>query len=229
MLLRAPGGLRRAGAELLGTGLLVVIVVGSGINAARRSPDDAGLQLLENSIATALGLTVLIWVLLPLSGAHLNPAVTIASRALGDRRRPGEVLAYLSAQIVGAIAGCLLANAMFAVPTTVSTTQRAEPGSVVAEAVATAGLVLVVFALVRAQRPALLAPAVGAYIGAAYWFTPSTGFVNPAVTIGRVFTDTFAGIDPVSAAWFVAAQLAGAGLGILLVLALFPTQRRSPA
>lgn len=219
---------RRAFAELLGTGLLVAVVVGSGIAAARLSPDDVGLQLLENSLATTLGLAVLILVLAPVSGAHLNPVVTLVDAVRGDASAR-DVSAYLAAQLAGGIGGAALANAMFGAPTTIATTDRADAGRLLAEVVATAGLVLVIFALVRTGRTALVAPAVGAYIGAAYWFTSSTSFANPAVTVGRIFSDTFAGIAPASAAWFVGAQLVGGAVGALLVLALFPAPRKEPS
>jgi glycerol uptake facilitator-like aquaporin len=219
---------RRAAAELLGTGVLVTVVVGSGIAAQRLSPGDVGLQLLENGLATAFGLAVLIVVLQPVSGAHLNPVVTLADRALGARRRGGEVVVYLLAQVAGGVAGAVLANLMFATPTTVSTTVRTTGGHLLAEVVATAVLVLVIFALARTGRSVLVAPAVGAYIGAAYWFTSSTSFANPAVTVGRVFTDTFAGIAPTSAAWFLGAQTVGAGVGVGLILLFFPL-RKAPS
>lgn len=219
--------IRQAGAEVLGTGLLVTVVVGSGIAAQRLSPQDIGLQLLENSLATALGLTVLIWTLGAISGGHLNPVVTLADRLLGGRQRFAAMLGYLAAQVVGAIAGCVLANAMFGTATALSTKDRATPGSVLGEIVATAGLVLVVFLLSRAGRTVLIAPAVGAYIGAAYWFTSSTAFANPAVTIGRMFSDTFAGIAPASVPWFLGGQLLGGALGIALVLLLAPSQRKA--
>ena len=219
---------RRAAAELLGAGLLVTVVVGSGIAASRLSPGDVGLQLLENSIATALGLTVLILIFQPVSGAHLNPVVTLADRALGARHGGGEIAVYAGAPIVGGIGGALLANLMFAVPAALSVTDRAAPGQVLGEVVATAGLILTIFALARTGRTALVAPAVGAYIGAAYWFTSSTSFANPAVTIGRIFTDTFAGIAPTSAVWFVAAQLVGAAVGAVLVLLLVPNRKVQP-
>jgi len=217
---------RRAGAELLGTGLLVTVVVGSGI-AAQRLTADPGLRLLENSIATALGLGVLILLLGPISGAHLNPVVSAADAVLGRRRRSGlplSVLAlYIAAQILGGIGGAVLANLMFAVPTELSSTDRAAPGTVLGEVVATAGLVLLIAGLARAGRPVpVVATAVGAYIGAAYWFTSSTSFANPAVTIGRVFTDTFAGIAPASVLPFLAAQLVGAAIGVGLTILLFP-------
>ena len=169
------------------------------------------------------------WVLGPISGAHLNPVVTLSGRLLGDARGAMPIAVCLGAQLTGAVGGCLLANAMFGVPATISTRDRAAPGTVLAELVATAGLVLVVFALSRAGRPLLIAPAVGAYIGAAYWFTSSTGFANPAVTIGRMFSDTFAGIAPPSVPWFRGAQLLGGALGVLLVLVLYPVDRRRPS
>lgn len=218
---------RRLVAELLGTALLVAVVVGSGIAAQELSPDDVGLQLLENSTATVLGLTVLILLFGPISGAHLNPVVSAADWLLGRRAGTGltgaEVGAYTLVQTVGAIAGALLANVMFDIDITqLSTKERAGANLLVAEVVATAGLVALVFALARTGRGALAAPAVGAYIGAAYWFTASTSFANPAVTVGRMFSDTFAGIDPASVPGFVAAQLVGGLVGIALVRYLFP-------
>ncbi|HMN40375.1 MAG TPA: MIP/aquaporin family protein [Phycisphaerales bacterium] len=225
----APAPLwRRAVAEFLGAGLLVTVVVGSGIAAQRLSPDDVGLQLLENSLATALGLTVLILIFQPVSGAHLNPVVTLADRFLGTRHAPSEIVVYLVAQVTGGIGGAILANLMFQAPTAVSTTDRLSAGHLLGEVVATAGLVLLIFALARTGRSAVVAPAVGAYIGAAYWFTSSTSFANPAVTIGRIFTDTFAGIAPTSALWFLAAQLVGAAAGVGLVLLLFPNRKAQP-
>lgn len=216
---------RRAAAELIGTGLLVTVVVGSGIAAQRLSPGDVGLQLLENSLATALGLSVLILTFQTVSGAHFNPVVTLADRLLGTRHRLAEILVYLLAQIAGGIGGAILANLMFGAPSTISTNDRFSAGYLLGEVVATAGLVLLIFALARTGRSAIVAPAVGAYIGAAYWFTSSTSFANPAVTIGRIFTDTFAGITPTSALWFIAAQLVGAALGVVLVLLLFPNRK----
>ncbi|WP_062520424.1 aquaporin [Demequina silvatica] len=217
---------RALGAELLGTALLVTVVVGSGIAAAALSPEDVGLQLLENAIATALGLTVLILMFGPVSGAHFNPVVSLADWFLGRRTGHGlslgEAGAYSAAQVAGGIAGAILANLMFDVPTALSTTDRATGPHLLAEVVATSGLVLIIFALARSGRGALAAPAVGAYIGAAYWFTSSTSFANPAVTIGRVFSDTFAGIAPSSVAPFVGAQLVGLVVGVSLVLAFYP-------
>jgi glycerol uptake facilitator-like aquaporin len=217
---------RRLFAEFLGTGLLVAVVVGSGIAAQQLSPNDIGIQLLENSTATMFGLAVLILMLGPVSGAHFNPAVSIADWFLGRRAGTGlslaEVVAYAFAQCLGAIGGALLANVMFNVDTHISTKHRASGGHLVGEVVATAGLVLLIFALARTQRGLLSAPAVGAYIGAAYWFTSSTSFANPAVTIGRMFSNTFAGIAPSSAPAFIGMQLLGAAIGLLAVLVLYP-------
>ncbi len=217
---------RRLVAEGLGTGLLVTVVVGSGIAASRLSPTDVGLQLLENSLATALGLGVLIVVFGPVSGAHLNPVVTVALWLAGRRDGAGpaaaDVAPYVIAQSAGAVAGALLANAMYDVPQGLSDTVRSGPDLWLGEVVATAGLVALVLGLVRTGRTHLAAPAVGAYIGAAYWFTSSTSFANPAVTLGRAFSDTFAGIDPGSVTGFVAAQVAGAAIGLGLASLLHP-------
>ncbi|AOT03889.1 aquaporin [Arthrobacter sp. U41] len=222
---------RRAVAELLGTSLLVTIVVGSGIAAQQLSPGDIGLQLLQNSTATVLGLTVLILVLGPVSGAHFNPAVSLADWVLGRRSGTGltlpELGTYVVAQTAGAVGGSVVANAMFEVGTSISAKERATPGHLLGEVVATAGLVLLIFALVATSRGALAAPAVGAYIGAAYWFTSSTSFANPAVTVGRIFSDTFAGIAPASVPGFVLAQLVGAAVGLGLLLVLFPAAARA--
>ena len=220
---------RRAAAELVGTGLLLLVIVGSGIYASRLSPGDVGLQLLYNALATAFGLGVLIVVFQQLSGAHFNPVVTLAERALGATRRgAGEMGIYIAAQVLGGIGGVLLANAMFAVPLEISTTPRAMPEHLLSEVVATAGLVLVIFALARSGRPAMIGPAVGAYIGAGYWFASSSAFANPAVSLARIFTDTFSGIEPESVLPYVGAELVGAAVGVGLVLLLFkaPDARR---
>ena len=218
---------RRLAAEALGTALLVTVVVGSGIAAAELSPSDVGLQLLENSTATMFGLAVLILVFGPVSGAHFNPLVSVADWALGLRSGTGltgrDVAGYAAAQIAGGIAGAVLANVMFDLPAgQVSSKDRLSLGHGVGELVATAGLILVIFALARTGHAALSAASVGAYVGAAYWFTSSTSFANPAVTIGRVFSDTFAGIAPSSVPLFVGAQVLGAAVGTLAVLLLFP-------
>ena len=222
---RPPFG-RRLLAEFLGSALLVAVVVGSGIAAQQLSPNDVGLQLLENSTATFLGLTVLILLFGPVSGAHFNPVVSLADWFLGRRTGHGlplgEVGGYAVAQVAGAVAGAMLANLMFGVATTVSTKDRTGGGHLLAEVVATTFLVALIFALARTGRGALAAPAVGAYIGAAYWFTSSTSFANPAVTVGRVFSDTFAGIAPGSAGAFVAVQLVGLVIGAAVILALYP-------
>ena len=218
---------RRLVAEFLGTALLVAVVVGSGIAAEQLSPNDVGLQLLENSTATVFGLTILILLFGPVSGAHFNPVVSAADWLLGRRAGTGltgsEVGAYSLAQTAGAIAGAVLANIMFDIDITeLSGKDRTGSNLFVAEVVATAGLVALIFALARTGRGALAAPAVGAYIGAAYWFTASTSFANPAVTVGRMFSDTFAGIDPTSVPGFIAAQLVGGLVGIAVVRYLFP-------
>jgi glycerol uptake facilitator-like aquaporin len=222
---------RRAVAELLGTSLLVMIVVGSGIAAQQLSPNDMGLQLLQNSTATVLGLTVLILMLGPVSGAHFNPVVSLVDWILGRHSGTGltlpELGTYVIAQTVGGIGGSVIANAMFEMGTSISVKDRATPGHLLAEVIATAGLVLLIFALAATKRGVLAAPAVGAYIGAAYWFTSSTSFANPAVTVGRIFTNTFAGIAPASVPGFVLAQLVGAAAGLGLLLLLFPAAART--
>ncbi len=213
---------RRLLAELLGSGLLTVVVVGSGIMAGQLSPTDTGLKLLENSTATALGLAVLILIFSPVSGAHFNPIISLADATLGHRSWR-DVAGYVPAQIVGCIAGAMLANVMFGLePMTFSLKDRQDPSFLIGEVVATAGLVLLVFSLARTGRGHLAPIAVGSYIGAAYWFTSSTAFANPAIAIGRMFSDTFAGISPASVPGFIAAQLAGGALGLILVLILFP-------
>jgi glycerol uptake facilitator-like aquaporin len=218
---------RRLLAETVGTAALVAVVVGSGIAAQTLSPNDVGLQLLENSTATVLGLGVLILLFGPVSGAHFNPVVSAVDWVLSRRAGTGlsgrDVLAYTGAQSLGAVLGAVLANAMYALDAfQVATHHRATGPTLLSEAVATAGLIALIFALGRTGRAGLSAAAVGAYIGAAYWFTASTSFANPAVTIGRMFSDTFAGIAPTSVPAFVLAQIVGAGLGTGLVLALYP-------
>jgi glycerol uptake facilitator-like aquaporin len=219
---------RAALGEFLGSALLAAVVVGSGIAAQQLSPGDVGLQLFENAFATALGLAVLIVVFAAVSGAHFNPVVTMVDVVL--HRRPWSITAvYLPAQIVGCITGAVLANLMFAAPAVSwSTTERGGWPLLLSEVVATAGLVLVIFSLVRTGRSHLAAPAVGAYIGAAYFFTASTSFANPAITIGRMFSDTFAGISPASALPFIGAQLIGGALGWALVRALYPIATAPP-
>ncbi len=213
---------RRVVAEFVGTALLVAVVVGSGIAAQRLSPGDAGLQLLENAAATAAGLIAIILALGPVSGAHLNPVVSLADAVFGGLRRR-ELAAYALAQITGGVCGAILANLMFSLPAVEwSTRTRSGGGLWLAEVVATMGLLLVVFGVVRSGRASAAPFAVGAYIGAAYWFTASTSFANPAVTIGRAFSNTFAGIRPASVTAFVAFQVVGAALAVALVRYLYP-------
>jgi glycerol uptake facilitator-like aquaporin len=218
---------RRLLAEFLGTGLLVMVVVGSGIAALTLSTD-LGLELLENSLATAAGLAVLILILGPISGAHFNPVVSLADWILGHRTGSGltgsELAGYIAAQTAGAIAGAILANAMFAKPlVSWSHHHRSQPHLLLGEVIATAGLLLVIVALARNGRSSQTPWAVGAYIGAAYFFTSSTSFANPAVSVGRAFTNTFAGIAPISLPGFIAAQLVGGAVGLGLLALLYPT------
>jgi glycerol uptake facilitator-like aquaporin len=216
---------RRLFAEFLGTGLLVAVVVGSGI-AAQRLTGDVAVQLLVNSLATAAGLAVLILVLLPISRAHFNPVVSIADWWLGRRRGHGlplpHVAAYSIAQVAGAVAGAVLANAMFSQRVSWSQHTRSGWALLLSEVVATAGLVFVIFALAITDHGRYTPVAVGAWIGAAYWWTSSTSFANPAATVGRAFTDTFAGIAPKSVLGFVAAQVVGLVVGLALIHALLP-------
>lgn len=214
---------RRALAELLGTGLLVTVVVGSGIAGTAVSGGSTGLALLINAVATAGGLVALLLVFGPVSGAHLNPAVTAADAHFGGTSRRA-VPVYVAAQVLGAAAGAVLANVMFErAAFETATTVRDGTGVWVGEVVATFGLLLVVFALARTGRTALAPFAVAAYITAGYLFTSSTSFANPAVTVGRMFSDTFAGIAPTSAPGFVVAQIAGALLAVLAIHVLHPT------
>jgi glycerol uptake facilitator-like aquaporin len=213
---------RRATAEAIGVALLVAAVVGSGIAAQRLSPDDVGLQLLENSIATGAALVALILALGPVSGAHLNPVVTLADRVLGGIATV-DALAYMAAQVAGACVGVMLANLMFDLPAvTVSTHTRSSGALWLSEVIATFGLLLVILGVVRAGRTQVAAFAVGGYIAAAYWFTSSTGFANPAVTIGRSLTDSFAGIAPSSVPAFVVAQIVGGLLAVVVARFLRP-------
>jgi glycerol uptake facilitator-like aquaporin len=216
--------LRKAFAELLGTMLLVATVVGSGIAAQRMSPDDAGLQLLENSVATGAALVALILALGPVSAAF-NPVVTLVERALGAVTT-AEATAYVAAQVLGGCIGAVVANLMFELPAVeLSAHDRTGSGLWLGEVVATFGLVLVVFGVARSRHAAHIAYAVGGYIAAAYWFTSSTSFANPAVTLARTLTDTFAGIAPGSAPVFVLMQLLGGALALGTVLLLYPNAR----
>jgi glycerol uptake facilitator-like aquaporin len=216
---------RRAAAELVGTAFLVMAVIGSGIAATRLSPGDAGIQLLENSIATGAVLVALILALQPLS-ASFNPVVTAVERALRliDTRTAG---ALATAQILGGLLGAVLANLMFDLDAvSLSTRERSGSGLWLAESVATLGLVLLVFGAVRTGRGDTVAFAVGGYIAAAYWFTSSTSFANPAVTVARMLSDTFAGIAPASVPMFLVMQVVGGAAALGLVHLMFPTRTR---
>jgi glycerol uptake facilitator-like aquaporin len=220
----APAPLaRRLGAEFLGSAYLAAIVIGSGIAAQRLSPSDAGLELLENSAATAAGLFAIILMFGPVSGAHFNPVVSFADASLGGLSW-SDAAAYLPAQVGGCIGGAIAANLMFGdAAVSISGKHRASGAHALSEVIATAGLVLIIFALARSGRLASAPAAVGAYIGAAYWFTASTSFANPAITIGRMFSSTFAGIAPSSAPVFIAAQVGGGIAGVLIVKLLYPS------
>ncbi|TWP52485.1 aquaporin family protein [Lentzea tibetensis] len=213
---------RRLAAEFLGSMLLAALVIGSGIAAQRLSPGDVGLQLLENAAATAAGLYALILIFGPVSGAHFNPVVSLVDAAFGGVSWR-DALTYVPAQVIGCITGAVLANVMFSAPAvSISTTERATVAHGVSEVVATIGLLLVIFSLARSGRADRAPAAVGAYIGAAYFFTSSTSFANPAITIGRMFSDTFAGITPASVLPFIGAQLVGGVLAVALLRLLYP-------
>lgn len=213
-------------AELVGTAFLVAAVVGSGVMATQLT-DDVGLQLLINSTATGAVLVALILALQPVSAAF-NPVVTLVELALG-LVTPRTAACHVSAQVVGGILGAVLANLMFDLDAvSIATTQRDGSHLLVAEVVATLGLVVIIFGSVRSGRTETIAFAVGGYIAAAYWFTSSTSFANPAVTIARMFSDTFAGIAPASVPLFVLMQVIGGALALALVRVLYPTPQESP-
>jgi glycerol uptake facilitator-like aquaporin len=213
-------------AEFLGTGILVAAVVGSGIMGSNLSADLL-VALIANTIATVLALGILILTLGPVSGAHFNPVVSMAL-AIDQRVKAATVAPYLVAQFAGAVAGAVLANVMFgAAAIQVSSKGMAGEGTAIGEVVATAGLVFIILNLIQTKRTELIAFAVPAWIGAGYFFTSSTSFANPAVTVGRIFTDSFAGIGPQSVPSFVVAQLLGAALGIVLAKVLSSSQKKS--
>jgi glycerol uptake facilitator-like aquaporin len=213
---------RRLAAEFLGSGFLAAVVIGSGIAAQRLSPGQTGLELLENAAATAAGLFAIIVMFGPVSGGHFNPLVSFADAAFGGLRWR-DAAAYLPAQVAGCVAGAVAANLMFAqAAVSVSAKHRASGAHFLSEVIATAGLILVIFALARSGRSRGAPAAVGAYIGAAYFFTSSTSFANPAITIGRMFSASFAGIAPSSVPAFIAAQAAGGIAGVLIIRALYP-------
>jgi arsenate reductase len=220
---------RRLLAELFGSAFLAAVVVGSGIAAQRLSPGDTGVELLENAAATAAGLYAIILMFGPVSGGHFNPVVSLADAALGGLAWR-DAAAYLPAQIAGCIGGAITANVMFArAAVSISAKHRASPAHFVSEVIATLGLILVIFALARTGRARRIPAAVGAYIGAAYFFTSSASFANPAITIGRVFSDSFAGIAPASVPAFVGAQLTGGLAAVAAIRALYPGGTSSPA
>jgi glycerol uptake facilitator-like aquaporin len=222
-LLKKPELARRLLAEFIGGTLLTAAVVGSGIAAQRLSPGNVGLELFENAAATATALYAVLLVFGPVSGAHLNPVVSLVDAVLGGLSWR-DVAAYVPAQIGGCCSGAVLANLMFSrAPVTISTHHRTSGGHLLAEAVATAGLILVAFALARSGRAERTPGAVAAYIGAAYLFTSSTSFANPAITIGRMLSNSFAGIAPSSAPLFIFAEVIGGLLGLLLLRVLYPS------
>lgn len=213
---------RRLAAEFLGSAFLAAIVIGSGIAAERLSPSDTGLELLENSAVTAAGLFAIILMFGPVSGAHFNPVVSFADAALGGVSWR-DAAAYLPAQVAGCVTGAVAANLMFAqAAVSISSKHRASGAHALSEVIATAGLILVIFALARSGRLASAPAAVGAYIGAAYWFTASTSFANPAIAVGRMFSNSFAGIAPSSVPVFIAAQVAGGIAGVAVIKMLYP-------
>jgi glycerol uptake facilitator-like aquaporin len=220
---------RRLLAEFLGSGLLAAIVIGSGIAAQTLSPGDIGIQLFENAAATAAGLFAIILMFGPISGAHFNPVVSFVDAAFGGLKWR-DAVAYAPCQAVGCIGGAVLANVMFSqAAISISTKHRASGPHWVSEVVATLGLILVIFALARSGRSHLAPAAVGAYIGAAYFFTSSTSFANPAITVGRMFSNSFAGIAPSSVPSFISAQIAGGLLAFGLVRGLYPGLTRAEA
>lgn len=213
---------RRLLAEFLGAAFLAAVVIGSGIAAQQLSPNDVGLQLLMNAAATGAGLFAIILMFGPVSGAHFNPVVSLVDASFGGIRWR-DALAYMPTQVAGCILGAIAANAMFAeAAVSISTKHRASPSHLLAEVVATLGLLLVIFSLARTRRAASAPAAVGAYIGAAFFFTSSTSFANPAISVGRMFSDTFAGIAPPSVPSFVIAQLIGGAAAILAIRTLYP-------
>ncbi len=218
----APPIARRLLAELLGSAFLAALVIGSGIAAQTLSPNDVGLELFENAAATAAGLYTIILMFGPVSGGHFNPAVSLADATFGGIRWR-DALAYIPAQVTGCVLGAVVANGMFSLAAiSVSTHHRASPAHLLSEAIATAGLLLVIFSLARSKRASAAPAAVGAYIGAAYFFTSSASFANPAISIGRMFSNTFAGITPASVPGYVVAQLVGGACAVLAVRVLYP-------
>ncbi len=221
---KAPSELSAFVAEFIGTAFLLAGVVGSGIMAERLT-DDVGLQLLANSTATVGILIALILTFADTSGAHFNPAVTLTDLVLGGIG-PTRALTHIIAQVSGGALGVIAANIMFELdPINLSTKERVGSHLLFAEGVATFGLLIVIFGIVRAGNPAMVSYAVGAYIGGAYWFTSSTSFANPAVTIARTLSDTFAGIEPASAPLFIVTQLVATGIAIAAIRLIWPSAK----
>lgn len=217
-----PPLMRRLLAEFIGSALLAAVVIGSGIAAQQLSPGQIGLELLENAAVTGVGLYAIIVMFGPVSGAHLNPVVSLVDASLG-RLKWAETPPYIAAQVLGCVGGALAANGMFAkAAVSIATHHRASPAHLWSEVIATAGLVLVIFALVQSRRLASVPAAVGAYIAAAYFFTSSASFANPAISVGRMLSNTFAGIAPSSVPAFIIAQLVGGAAGLGIVRVLYP-------
>jgi glycerol uptake facilitator-like aquaporin len=218
----APSLARRLLAELLGSAFLAALVIGSGIAAQTLSPNDVGLELFENAAATAAGLFTIILMFGPVSGGHFNPVVSLADASFGGIRWR-DALAYVPVQVAGCVLGAIAANGMFSLAAiSLSTHHRASPAHLFSEVIATAGLLLVIFSLARTRRASTAPAAVGAYIGAAYFFTSSASFANPAISVGRMFSNTFAGIAPASAPGYITAQLVGGACAVAVVRLLYP-------
>jgi glycerol uptake facilitator-like aquaporin len=224
-----PALWRRLLAEFLGSAFLAAVVIGSGIAAQRLSPGDTGLELLENAVATAAGLFAIILMFGPVSGGHFNPVVSFVDASFGGLAWR-DAAAYLPAQVTGCTVGAVVANVMFSKGAfELSTKHRSSPAHFLSEVIATVGLLLVIFALARSGRFLSTPAAVGTYIGAAYFFTSSTSFANPAITVGRMFSNTFAGIAPASVPIFVGAQIVAAGVAVGLIRLLYPAINVSEA
>jgi glycerol uptake facilitator-like aquaporin len=213
---------RRLFAEFLGSAFLAALVIGSGIAAVNLSPNAVGLELFENAAATAVGLFAIILMFGPVSGGHFNPVVSLVDATFGGLSWR-DARAYIPAQVAGCSFGAVVANAMFSLSAiSISTHHRASPAHMLGEIVATLGLIVLIFALVRSHRASIAPAAVGAYIGAAYWFTSSASFANPAISIGRMFSNTFAGIAPASVPAYILMQLVGGGLAVVVIRVLYP-------
>jgi len=220
--MNSPPLARRLLAELLGSAFLAALVIGSGIAAQTLSPSDMGLELFENAAATAAGLYTIILMFGPVSGGHFNPVVSLADASFGGIGWR-DAAAYMPAQVSGCVLGAVAANGMFSLAAVnISTHHRASPAHLFSEVIATTGLLLVILSLAHTKRANTIPAAVGAYIGAAYFFTSSASFANPAISVGRMFSNTFAGIAPASVPGYIVAQLIGGVCAILAVRTLYP-------